>query len=31
MNFYSEKARMIPVKAQTDILVAGAGPAGIGA
>ncbi len=31
MNFISEPARQIPVIAEPDILVAGAGPAGIGA
>ena len=31
MKFYHEDARDIPVIAQTDILVAGGGPAGIGA
>ena len=31
MRYYHEGARDIPVVAETEILVAGAGPAGIGA
>lgn len=31
MKFYHENAREIPVIAETDVLVAGAGPAGVGA
>ena len=31
MKFYEEAARRIPVIAETDVLVAGGGPAGIGA
>lgn len=31
MKYYHEGARDIPIIAETDVLVAGAGPAGIGA